>query len=170
MKDYLDDLTAGANTFMEMIQLLETLLSLWRQLKLKLNPDKCFLFLRKIRILGHMLTKKGIHPMDKILRRIQSSRGTEKKDQVRAFLRLVSCYQKFIPKFTVIADPLQNFLPKEASFSWGEEQESSFVCLRNSLSEDSFLIHPEYSSPFCLATDASVVGWELSYSRKEMEN
>ena len=40
----------------------------------------------------------------------------------------------------------------------GEDQESSFVCLRNSLSEDSFLIHPDNLSPLYLATDASDVG------------
>ena len=158
MKAYLDDLTAGANTFTGMMKLLEKLFSLCRELKLKLHPDKCSLFLRKIRILGHMLTKEGIHPMDKILRRIRSSRRPENKDQVRAFLGLVGYYQKFIPKFTEIADPLQNLLPKEASFSWGQEQESSFVSLRNSLSEDSFLIHPDNSSHFYVATDASDVG------------
>jgi hypothetical protein len=49
MKAYLDDLTAGAKTFMGMMQLLEKLFSLCRELKLKLHPDKCFLFLRKIR-------------------------------------------------------------------------------------------------------------------------
>jgi len=49
MKAYLDDLTAEANTFMGMMQLLEKLFSLCRELKLKLHPDKCFLFLRKIR-------------------------------------------------------------------------------------------------------------------------
>ena len=105
-----------------------------------------------------MLTKEGMHPMETILRRIRSSRRSENKDQVRAFLGLAGYYQKFIPKFTEIADPLQNLLPKEASFSWGEEQESYFVCLRNSLSEDSFLIHPDNSSLFYLATDASDVG------------
>jgi len=88
MKAYLDDLTAGAKTFMGMMQLLEKLFSLFRELKLELHLDKCFLFLRKIRILGHMRTKEGIHPMDKILRRIRSSRRPENKDQVRAFLGL----------------------------------------------------------------------------------
>jgi hypothetical protein len=55
MKAYHDDLTAGENTFMGMMQLLEKLFSLFRELKLKLHTDKCFLFLRKLRILGHML-------------------------------------------------------------------------------------------------------------------
>jgi hypothetical protein len=105
-----------------------------------------------------MLTKEGIHPMDKTLRRIRSSRRPEKKDQVRAFLGLVGYYQKLKPKFTEIADPLHNLLPKKSFVFVGEEQESSFVCLRNSLSEDSFLIHPDSSSFLYLATDASNVG------------
>jgi len=116
----IDDLTAGANAFVGMMQLLEKLFSLCRELKLELHPYKCFLFLRKIRILGHMLKKEGTHPMDKILRRIRSSRRPENKDHVRAFLGLVAYYQKSIPKFTEIAVPLQNLLPKEASFLCGE--------------------------------------------------
>ena len=98
MKAYLDDLTAGANTFMGMMQLMEKLFSLCRELKLKLHPDKSFLFLRNIRILGHMLTTEGIHPMDKILRRMSSSRRPENKDQVRAFkdylVIITSLYQR----------------------------------------------------------------------------
>jgi hypothetical protein len=105
-----------------------------------------------------MLTKEGIHPMETILRRIRSSRRPEIKDQVRAVLGLLGYYQKFIPKYTEIADPLQNFWPKKLRFRGGEEQESSFVCLRNLLSEDSFLIHPEDSSPFDLAREARDVG------------
>jgi len=48
----------------------------------------------------------------------------------------------------------------------GGEQESSDVCLRNSLSEYSFLIHPDNSSTFYLATDASNVGMEVVLLQK----
>jgi hypothetical protein len=93
MKAYLDDLTAGIDTFREMMILLEKLFSLCRELQLKLHPDQCFLFLKKIRVLEHVLTKEGIHPLNKILRRIRSSRRPENKDQVRDFLGLAGYYQ-----------------------------------------------------------------------------
>jgi hypothetical protein len=71
MRAYLDDFTSASHTLAEMKVLLEELFSLCRELKLKLHPDKCCLFLRNIRLLGHMLTEEGIHPMEKLLQRIR---------------------------------------------------------------------------------------------------
>jgi hypothetical protein len=48
----------------------------------------------------------------------------------------------------------------------GDEQEKAFIKLRNSLTEESFLIHPDSSSPFYLATDGSELGMGAALIRK----
>jgi hypothetical protein len=53
------------------------------------------LFLR--RLLGRMLTKKGIYAKEKLLKKITSTRQPQNKNHVKAFLGLVGCYQKLIP-------------------------------------------------------------------------
>jgi hypothetical protein len=96
--------------------------------------------------------------MDKILRKIRGSRRPENKYHVRSFLGLVGNYQKFIPEFTGKADALCILLNKEEPFRWEQEQEESFIMLREILPESSFLIHVDPKAPFYLATDASDVG------------
>jgi len=54
----LDVLTIGAHAFGEMIELLTKLFTICRYVKLKLYPDKCKLFIKEIRVLGHVLQKK----------------------------------------------------------------------------------------------------------------
>ena len=57
-----------------------------------------------------------------------------------------------------MTDALAEMFFKKASFSCGNEQEKAFIKSRDSLKEESFLIHPDPSIPFYLAKDASDVG------------
>ena len=126
-------LLLGSHMVAKMVVPLEQLFSLCRELKLKLHPEKCRLFLRTVRLLGHMLTKEDIHPMDQLLQRIRSTRRPQNKDHVKACLGVFGDYQKSIPSFTELTDALQQMLSKEALFSWGDKQEKVLIKLRNSL-------------------------------------
>jgi hypothetical protein len=112
----------------------------------------------KNEVLGPYLSKEGIHPMNKLLQRIRSTRHPQNKNHVKGFLGQVGYYQKFIPNFTELIVALQKILSKEALVSWGDEQEKACIKLRNLLTEDSFLMYPDPSSPFYLGTHASDVG------------
>ena len=88
IRAYLDYLTHGPYTVAEMIVLLEKLFSLCRELKLKLHPHKCSLFLRKVRFLGHMLSEEGVHLIDKLLQKLRSTMRPQNKDRVKDLLGL----------------------------------------------------------------------------------
>eukprot|EP00475_Leptophrys_vorax_P030780 TRINITY_DN4632_c0_g1_i6.p1 TRINITY_DN4632_c0_g1~~TRINITY_DN4632_c0_g1_i6.p1 ORF type:complete len:542 (-),score=46.32 TRINITY_DN4632_c0_g1_i6:398-1822(-) len=54
------------------------------------------------------------------------------------------------------AQPLYRLTKKDVPFVWGSEQEGSFLKLKNSLVDK--LVMPDFSQPFIVETDASLVG------------
>ena len=49
--------------------------------------------------------------------------------QLKSFLGLAGFYQKFIPAFSAIAEPLHKLLRKDVIFAWNEECEAAFCFL-----------------------------------------
>jgi hypothetical protein len=46
---------------------------------------------------------------------------------VRSFLGICSYYRRFVPEFSTLAKPLTHLTEKSVQFTWGSEQEKSFV-------------------------------------------
>ena len=59
---YLDDILVFGSTFEETLFRLETVLSRLSNLNLKIKPEKCQLFRKKVRYLGHVVTHEGTSP------------------------------------------------------------------------------------------------------------
>jgi hypothetical protein len=52
---------------------------------------------------------------------------------IQSFLGLVNFFHKFIKGFSQMAKPLLDFLKKELSFEWKEEQQKAFEDLKEKL-------------------------------------
>lgn len=76
---------------------------------------------------------------------------------IQVFLGMAGYYQKFIPYFSELAEPLVYLLQKVVPFQWDKPQDSAFNALSATLSSPPILLHPDYDKPFLLFTDASNV-------------
>lgn len=84
------------------------------------------------------------------------STGTE----LSAWLGMTNFLRDYIPLYSTIAAPLEP-LRKCKRFTadeWGPEQDRAFETMRRALSEAPVLSAPDYSLPFFVACDASLVG------------
>ena len=63
---------------------------------------------------------------------------------VRSFLGLAGYYRSFIKDFAAISKPLTLLTRKDAKFNWSEPQQSSFDTLKEVLTSDYVLAHPEF--------------------------
>ena len=157
MSAYLDDLSMGTNEFGEMEKLLHRLFESLRKHDLKIHPGKCQFFKKQLTLLGHQLEEQGIKPQGKIIKRIKESIRPQNKDEVRAFLGLVGYYQKFIKNFAEIAYSLTELIHKDSEWNWTKECEEAYVKLKQILTGQEILRHPDWKSKFILTTDASLV-------------
>ena len=68
---YLDDILVFGKTFQETLERLDMVLSRLAGLNLKVKPEKCQLFRRKLRYLGHTVSEDGISPDPEKTRAVQ---------------------------------------------------------------------------------------------------
>ncbi|GFU53953.1 retrovirus-related Pol polyprotein from transposon 17.6 [Trichonephila clavipes] len=73
-------------------------------------------------------------------------------------LGMAGWYQKFIPQYADICEPLYLLKRKGAKFNWSTEAQDSFDKIKRALTEAPVLQLPNFTEQFNLFTDASGVG------------
>lgn len=155
---YLDDILIFAKTHTEMLSRLNEILKRLNEAGLKLRLEKCKFSQQQVQYLGHVISEHGIAPDPIKVKAIQDIPTPQTVKEVKSFLGLPSYYLRFIPNCSKIAQPLIHLLTKNTKFSWGPEQNEAFIALKRALCNAPILIHPDFSKPFILQTDASTLG------------
>ena len=94
---YIDDTLMQSQTRGEMFTIINGYHTLLRKAGLKTAPDKTFFFLKKVKILGHVISPDGIQPIAKrvdALRNLESPRSKRDVMKVLGCLGFYSCYIK----------------------------------------------------------------------------
>ena len=79
--------------------------------------------------------------------------------EVKQFLGLTGYYQKFVPRFSDLARPLNVLTRKDVPFEWTPICQESFELLKASLMTEPILTYPDPNHPYVLFTDASKYAW-----------
>ncbi len=169
---YLDDLIVFAKSADEHLSRLRQVFQRVRESGLKLSPKKCNLLKDKVKYVGHIISSDGVAVDPAKVEKILNWPEPKDADELRKFLGFASYYRKFVPKFANIAKPLTDLLPPTARkkrkgkttvktakpWQWCSDQVSAFEQLKTRLTSTPILGYPDYSQPFELHTDASIVG------------
>ena len=119
---YPDDILVFGSTFEETLFRLETMLSRLSTLNLKVKPEKCQLFRKKVRYLGHVVTREGTSPDPEKVRAVSEwpwPRPESLRD-LRGFLGLSGDYRMFLKRYAEVASPLQRLLRGQGSRKKGK--------------------------------------------------
>ena len=103
---YLDDIIIFSKTPQEHLSHICMVFEKLRTTNLSIKKSKCSFFSKEIQYLGHILSATGIQTLPSKTHAIQHMNPPTTLKQVRAFLRLVGYYRKFIKGFVKIAKPL----------------------------------------------------------------
>ena len=152
---YLDDLIVFSSTFVEHLERLQLVLNRLKEANLKLKPNKCFLFQRRVKFLGSIISADGIEPDPEKVQAVAEWPRPRNLTEVRSFVALASYYRRHIRSFAEIARPLHELTKKHARFEWGSRQEDSFLSLKHSLTNAPVLAMPVDGGGFILDTDAN---------------
>ena len=156
---YLDDILAYSPDMETHLEHLRKLFMKLREADLKLKEVKCNFLKKHIQYLGHIVSGKGITPMPEKLACIKGMPPPKMPKEVKQFLGLIGYYQKFVPRFSDLARPLNALTRKNVSFEWTPICQESFELLKTSLMTEPILTYPDPNLPYVLFTDASKYAW-----------
>jgi hypothetical protein len=166
---YLDDIIVFTKSYEDHLERLDAVFTRLVETGLKLKPSKCFLFKRKIKCLGHIVSEEGIETDPAKIETVKNWPVPRNVKDVRRFLGFVGYYRRFIKGFACIARPLHDLLqgssgPKNKKpknkipFVWGSVHDTAFQQLVDACCSAPVLGYADYSCPFRVHTDASLDG------------
>ena len=155
---YLDDIVVFAPTVTQHLERLESVLQRIGRAGLKLKLSKCSFLEQSLRVLGYIVSSKGLSPDPEKISAVRDFPVPRNVKELQSFLGLCSYYRKFVPDFAVLARSLSNLTKKNQRFLWGEEQQRSFEALKTVLTSPPILAHPRYDLPMEIHCDASHYG------------
>ncbi|GFX12000.1 retrovirus-related Pol polyprotein from transposon 297 [Trichonephila clavipes] len=123
---YMDDVIITSPSFNEHLDHLNHLFTLLRDADLTLNKDKCPFRRDKLKYLGLIISKDGIETDNNKVKAITEIKPPKNNKEVSKFLGMAGWYQKFIPHYADICEPLYRLKKKGAKSNWSMEARDSF--------------------------------------------
>lgn len=166
---YLDEILVFGASFEEVLERLDMVLSRLEKFNLKAKPEKCQMFKKQLRYLGHLISEKGVQPDAEKTRAVSEWPTPTTESDLRSFLGLANYYRRFVHGFSKIAAPLNALLSgtrdrktKKAKplgmGAWDKQCDQAFQELKRKLTEVPVLGYPDYTKPYILEVDASYLG------------
>ncbi|KAG8488615.1 hypothetical protein CXB51_016573 [Gossypium anomalum] len=147
---YVDDMIAKSRTENEHVQVLRKLFLRLRKFQLKLNPAKCTFGARSGKLLGFVVSEKGIEIDPDKVRVIQELPPPRTQKEVRGFLGRLNYIARFISQLTEKCDPIFRLLRKHNPGVWDEECQKTFNKVKHYLSNAPVLMPPCPDKPLIL--------------------
>ena len=117
--------------------------------------SKCHSFAKEIQYLRHILGKEGIKPVPAKTEAIKVMHPPVNPKQVRALLKLVGYYRKFIRNFAKIAKPLTMLTRMDVKFEWKDTHQNAFMKLKETIIQAPILRYLDTTKPYIVYTDTS---------------
>nr|CAH67840.1 OSIGBa0159H11-OSIGBa0137A07.3 [Oryza sativa] len=166
---YVDDLVVKTrNQETLLLDLAETFENL-RSARIKLNPDKCVFGIPAGKLLGFLVSARGIEANPEKIRAIERMRPPSKLRDVQCVTGCMAALSRFISRLGEKALPLFKLLKRSGPFTWTEEAEHALTQLKAYLSSPPVLVAPEPNEPLLLylAATPQVVSAALVVERDE---
>lgn len=162
--NFIDDVIVFGSDVYEHNARLKHVLQVLKQNNVVLNEKKCIFNASEIEFLGHELSAKGIRPLDKYVKAIESFREPKTVEEIQSFLGLVNYIGKWIPNLATMTDPIREILrfklSKHADIGeyWKDVQVTAFAELKRCLSNLRTLGFYDPNDRTQVMADASPVG------------
>jgi len=159
---YIDDVLVYSDSWIEHIAHLRALLESTRRAKLKFSMSKCRLGFTELKLLGHGLSRYGLHTLEEKVQTIRELNPPSNQGALHRVIGMFGYYRNFIKNFAKAAKPLNDLkrtdqpYKQTTALEWTAEAAEAFEYMKDALSSAPVLAHPKFDGrPFILYTDAS---------------
>ena len=117
---------------------------------MRLNPKKCTFGVTSGKLLGFLITRRGIEVDPSKIKAIQEMAPPRNEKEVRGFLGRIQFISRFISKLTTTCDPLFRLLRKGEKFEWDDQCQIAFDKIKIYLQNPPILSPPTPHKPLIL--------------------
>jgi hypothetical protein len=121
-----------------------------RATRTKLNPDKCIFGVSAGKLLGFLVSYRGIEANPEKIKVIEAMRPPARIKDVQKLMGSLAALSRFISRLAERALPFFKLLRKSGPFSWTEEAEQAFQVLKQHPVSLPILVAPEPGEPLYL--------------------
>jgi hypothetical protein len=152
---YVDDIVvASKNKEDHLADLVETFANM-QDARLRLNPEKCVFRVRQGKILGYLVSHRGIEANPTKIQAIINMTPPQSARDVHRLTGRLAALNRFISKSTERSLPFLKTLRGAKDFVWGSEQATAFESLKEHMLDLATLASPDPSLPLLLYIAAS---------------
>ena len=118
--------------------------------RLRLNPNKCTFGVRSRKLLGFIVSDKGIQVDPAKVKAIQEMPTPRIEKEVRGFLGRLNYISRFISHLTATCESIFKLLKKDQVVRWNNECHSALEIIKEYLQELPILMPPVEGRPLIL--------------------
>jgi hypothetical protein len=168
---YVDDIVVKTKRGSTLVEDLTLVLDKLRATRTKLNPDTCVFGVSTGKLLGFLVSYRGIEANPEKIKAIEAMRPPARIKDVQKLTGSLAALSRFISKLAERVLPFFKLLRKFGSFSWNEDAEQAFQELKQHLVSLPILVAPEPGEPLYLyiAVAAEAVSMVLVIERTTPE-
>ncbi|XP_034674313.1 uncharacterized protein LOC117905510, partial [Vitis riparia] len=154
---YVDDMIVKSRDRPDHLAALERFFERIRQFKLRLNLKKCTFGVTSGKLLGYMVSERGIEVDPDKIRAILDMPAPRTEREVRGFLGRLQYISRFIARLTDICEPIFRLLRKSQPTVWDDQCQRAFERIREYLLSPPVLAPPTPGRPLLLYLSVSDV-------------
>ena len=146
---YVDDMIVKSRNKADHLAALPRFFDRIKQFKLRLNPKKCTFGVTFGKLLGHMVSERGIKVDPDKIRAILDMPALRTEKEVRGFLGRLQYISRFIARLTDICEPIFRLLRKSQRTVWDDQCQRAFEKIKEYLLSPPVLVPPTVDPQFC---------------------
>jgi hypothetical protein len=130
---YVDDIVVASKKRGSYISDLTETFANIREAKIKLNPKKCVFGVTRDRVLGCLVSTKGIEASPDKIKVILQMQPPQTKKEMQKLIGRIATLNRFVVKLVQKSLPFFSILRGSAKVEWGPEQQKAFDDLKQYL-------------------------------------
>src|SRR5437773_4957254 len=166
---YVDDVVIKSQVKEDLISDLSETFTNLRRFRWKLNPEKCVFGVPSGKLLGFIMSYRGIEANPEKLKDVFRMNSPTKLKNVQKLMGCMAALNHFVSRLGERAMPFYKLLKKQDKFQWTPEAQQAFDKLKEFLTSPPVLVPPMPEEPLLLYIAASphVISTAIVVERQE---
>ena len=152
---YVDDMIVKSQGGTDHLAALQRFFERIRQFRLRLNPKKCSFGVTSGKLLGHIVSERGIEVDPEKTKAILDMPAPRTEKDIRGFFGRLQYISRFIARLTDICEPIFRLLRKNQPTVWNDDGQCAFEKIKECLLSPPVLVPPTPGRPLLLYLSVS---------------